>query len=66
MLIQNANKNVEANAPMTEHHSVLEIFSLKKRADTAADRAITPPDTRGNCTDAGTFSAAKRRKKLPP
>ncbi len=55
----------EANDPAIDSHSFLESFSLNRNADTKAESTITPPETRGNCTEAGTSFAAKRCRKLP-
>ena len=48
-----------------QSHSRRESFSLKTNAETKADNTITPPETSGNCTDAGTDSAAIRCRKFP-
>ena len=47
-----------ANAPPTEIHSRQDAFSLKATAERIAERTITPPETKGNCTEAGTVLAA--------
>ena len=57
---QKANRTVDANAPPIDIHSLRDNFSLKIKNDTRAESTITPPETSGNCTEAGTSLAAKR------
>ena len=56
---------VEIHAPAIANHSILLSFSLNINTDDNADKTITPPEIIGNCTDAGTLSAAIKIKKLP-
>lgn len=57
---------MEIKAPKTETHSFFDKASLNKNTENKALRTITPPDTRGNCTEAGTSFAASNKKKFPP
>ena len=53
------------NAPIMQISSALLIFSLKIFADTIAEKTITPPDTIGNCTEAGILDATFKWRKFP-